>query len=951
MINLALRSEYSFKQTFGRIGDIHKFSNGHDFIGVADINNTYSHIYLEKIAKENGMTPIYGVRLMVVPDRRLKVRGSYGPIYTFIAKNDAGLVELYNLVKAAWANFYFKPMLPMSEMLDCSEDVFVITNNPISLERLDYIALQNNTPNCVIDFDIPKVFLNNNFYSYAWDKQTYELLCGARKHGDSYRFMFENQTYPMHIMTHPEFKRHFRNLDQSIIESAESNTTVIAEQCDASIPMAPMVKYHKKEDLGKLCRMGAIKLKIKLKGEYGDRLKRELSIIDEKDFADYFLIVAEVVEKAKKKMLVGPARGSSAGSLVCYLLGITTVDPIEHGLVFERFIDLNREDMPDIDIDFHKEKRKLAVNDLFKTYGEDNVYYISNINTLAAKSALGEFGMALSLPKYKIEQVKDSIVDRSGGDARKAIAVADTLEQTDVGKALVDEYPKMNLVKAAEGHATHAGKHAAGVIVCNMDLTNFCGVNPREHSIMLDKKGAELKNLLKIDFLGLRTLSILEEAAELAGLKRDFYYKLPTDDPEVYKIFEDNRFNGIFQFEGQAMQMLAKQMEISTFTDIVAITALARPGPLHSGAANTYVKRRNGEEEIEYVSDHPIYVEKTCETMGVIVYQEQLMQICRECANMSWTDVSAIRKAASKSLGKEFFDRYRDKFITGAVDNDFDQSEAEKIWEDMLTFGSWGMNKSHSVSYGYISYWTAYMKAKYPIEFTVANLNNAKSESSALKILRDVVDNDGLTYVPVDPDESGIKWSIKDGVMIGGLVNIKGVADKKAAEIVKIRNTTRKFTPSIMEKLMNPETPYDILYPTQHYWGDLFKNPQKYGLVKPPVIIDEIGTEEDGMFTIIGKVIGKDLRDLNEYNEVVKRGGKILENNNLFLRIIVEDDTNQILCKINRYDFERLQGQRHSEDLVVDKSWVIIKGKISKGWRILNIEAMFDLDDLEIERD
>lgn len=951
MINLSLRTEYSFKKTFGKMSKLMLHSNDEEYLGIADINNTFGHIKLEKLCKKNNVKPIYGVKLQVVPNRDIRTRGVRGPFYTFIAKNDDGLKEVYDLVKMAWDNFYYEPMLPMEEMLDCTDNVFVIASNPVSMERLDYIALDNTTPKCVIGLDVPKVFMNNNFYPFAWDKQTYELMCGARKHGEhSFRYQFENQTYPMHVLTEAEFASFFHYLDVETLASAIKNTYKIAEQCDAKIAVAPMVKYHSEFDLMKMCRMGALKLKVDLSGEYGERLIREVEVITAKDYPDYFAIVAEMVVKAKKKMFVGPARGSSAGSLVCYLLEITTVDPIYHDLMFERFIDVNRDDLPDIDVDFPDNKRQLVIKDLFKTYGEENVFHISNINTLGPKSALDEFGMALSIAKYKIEEVKDNIIDRSGGADRAEFALADTLDETEQGKSLIAEYPKMELVKKVEGHAKFAGKHAAGIIVCNDDLTNYCGVNSRENTVMVDKHGAEDKNLLKIDCLGLRTLSVLEEAAKIIGEGNSFYYNMEIDDVETFEIFKEMRLSGIFQFEGQSMQMLCKKMKMETFNDIVALTALSRPGPLHSGAANTYVEGRNS-GKFEFVCNHPQYVKHTKATMGVIVYQEQLMQICREVGGMEWVDVQAIRRGASKTYGKKFFEQYSSKFLEGAERKGIKKNEAAAIWENMLSFGAWGMNKSHSVSYAYISYWCAYMKRHHPLAFTVATLNNSKTESSSIKILRDAVENDGLKYVPVDPDNSLINWSIVDGEMVGGLTNIKGIAEKKAKEIIKTRNGDMRFTPSILEKLSDPQTPYDILYPTKHFWGPIYENPFKYGLAKSPVMINDIDTNADGIYTVIGKVILKDLRDLNEYNEVVKRGGKVMSDNHLFLRIVIEDDTNQIMCKIGRYDYERLRGAYYARDLKVDESWLLIKGKISKGWRILNIDAIFDLSTLDMGED
>jgi DNA polymerase III alpha subunit len=945
MINLTLRSEYSFKKTFGKITDITKHSNGKDYLGIAELNNTFSHVKFEKICKSEGIKPIFGVRLEVVYDSKLKTRSHYGPEHIFIAKNQAGLKAIYELVKSSYDNFYYKPMVPKSHMDSLNRsDVVIICENPYDLESIDYIGLSPSTNKIMLEFDKPFVALNNNAYSRPWDKEPYELLAGARKHGDGFRYLFNDQTYPRHILSEKEWLRLWPNRQDAI-----DNTYKIAEQCDVEIPSAPMVKYHSEFDIEALCVDGAKELGIDLKGEYRERLDRELAVILEKDFTDYFMVVAEMIWKAKKKMLVGPARGSSAGSLVCYLLKITTVDPIKHDLLFERFIDINRPDLPDIDIDFPDEKRQAVIKDLFKTYGKDNVYHIANINKLKAKSALDEFGMSLSIPRYKIDIVKDSIVDRSGGDARSSVAVADTLDQTDAGKKMAEEYPKINLVKQAEWHATHASKHAAGIIVCNNELTNYCGVNTRDSVIMMDKKEAEAKNLLKIDALGLRTLSILEDAALLSNNKIDFYYNIPLDDEKTFKIFKDMRLNGIFQFEGQAMQMLCKQMHVDNFDDVVALTALARPGPLHSGSAAKFIKRRNGDEEIDYICRNEDFLRITGETQGTIVYQEQLMMCARIIGQMSWIDVGEIRRSASKTLGKEHFDKYKERFIPGAIKSGLSETEAQELWDSMVTFGSWGMNKSHSVSYGYISYWCAYMKAHFPLEFTVAALNHTRDPSSAIKILRDATVVDGLEYVAVDPDESDVKWTVQDGKMVGGLTNIKGIAEKKAQEIIYKRENNIRFTPSIMEKLLNPVTPYDILYPTKHFYGDLFKAPHKYGLGTPPTFISEIETEEDGEFTIVGKVVKKDLRDLNEYNELVKRGGKVLDSDNLFLRLIVEDDTDQIMCKIERFDFDRMNGQMYSETLIEDESWVIIKGKVSKGWRIMKISAIFDLKNLEID--
>jgi len=622
---------------------------------------------------------------------------------------------------------------------------------------------------------------------------------------------------------------------------------------------------------------------------------------------------------------------------------------MEHGLIFERFIDINRMDLPDIDIDFPDDKRQLAIKYLINKYGKDNVSHISNVNRLMAKSAINEFGMSLSIPKFEVEAVKDALVDRSGGDARADMALADTLEQTEIGQNFIEKYPKMMLAKKAEGHALHAGKHAAGVIVCNEEITNFCGVNSRDFTLMMDKKEAEGKNLLKIDCLGLRTLSILSEAAYLAGLSKHFYYNLPIDDQKVFDVIQNKRYNGIFQFEGDAMQGLCDKMTFSRFEDIVSITALARPGPLHSGAAHTYVKRRSNLEHVDYICLHPEYIKETEPTMGVIVYQEQLMNICRNMANMSWEDVSEIRKAASKTLGKEFFSKYKDIFLEGCKKNKVDEPEAEEVWSNMLSFGAWAMNKSHAVSYGYISYWCAYMKAYYPLEFTVASLNHSKDEESAIRILRDAHKNDGLEYVPVCRELSDVDWAVKGGKMIGGLTNIKGIAAKKAHLIISRRESGEKQTPAIEKMLGDPKTPYDILYPTKHYWNKFFDHPQECGLSHPPTEIKDIDFDKDNAeYIIVARVVEKKLKDFNDHNEVVKRGGKILENDFLSLRLVLEDDTNKVFTTINRKRYHKMHGDHFNETLKEGESWVIVKASVIPNYRMLSLDYIFDLKNFEV---
>ncbi len=928
MINLALRTEYSFQRTFGHLKNLVKGNEG--AIGIADLDNTYAHVKFQKYCDDKKVKPIFGVRLSVVKSVGEKVK-TEGWKYIFIAKNNEGLKEIYALVKKAYENFYYIPRIGLLDAWQVSENVFVISDDFEIEERIDYVALTTTTNPKTLDFNLPRVCVNNNNYTNAWDKGLYESLGNDRNR--------DVQTYPQHVLSDREFYRLWKD------EQAIKNTHIIADQCNARIQKAEFVKFRGKATLRDICLKGALEKGIDLSNPvYSERLDRELKLIEEKKFSDYFLIVAEMVKKAKLEMMVGPSRGSSAGSLVCFLTSITEVDPIRFDLIFERFVDLNRSDIPDIDIDFPDKKRQKVIDDLIAANGRENVRHIGTISKLKAKSAIGQFAMSIGVPAYDTKEVKDAIIERSGGDARSAMCIKDTLETTEVGKALIEKYPNMKFVEHLEDHARHSGVHAAGIIVCNEPLYNYGGVNVKDDVIMMDKKDAEYLNLLKIDCLGLRTLSVLEDCARHAGFHFEKFYSLPLDDQKVFDIFNQGRFHGIFQFEGYSLQSITKGMGVKRFDDIVAITSLARPGALHSGGTTRYVKMSNGEEQAVYYGD--MHKKIVGETFGIVIYQEQMMNIARHIGNLAWMDVDKLRRAAAKSLGDEFFAQFKEKFMEGATTvNKIPQEHAEIMWNDICHCGSWIFNKSHAVSYGLISYWTAWCKTYHPKEFTVANLNNARDEESAVRILRDAVKYDGIEYIPIDPDESDIEWTVnKDGKLVGGLTSIKGIGVSKAREIIKRRKQGVPQTDGILKKLLNPETPFNILFPADYHWGDLYRKYSDFGLRLPPQKIESI-TAVAGDYMFIGLLSDKNLRDLNEYQSIVKRGGKKIESDTLFLNLTFEDDTDSIMATIDRWQFERI-GRPIAEKGIIGEHWYLVKGRIKNdGWRRVVINEILNLNE------
>ena len=779
-MHLTLRTGFSFKKCFLKMEDIHKYAD-EGYVGIADENNTYGHIFLQREAEKHGFNPIFGVRLGVV-ERDDKRRNS-GLWHVFIATNNQGLRNLYRLVETAWDQFYYTPRIYPDQV----DQPFVVHLNPRELEKYD-----------------------DNQYGVAEDKTVYELMAGARKHGSGYRYMFDSRVDPSHILS--DYIRGLTGEDKA-------NMRAIAEQCIARIPSAEMVKRPSGVDIMTAAEEGALRKGVDLESpEYQERYEKEMDLIHSRNFVDYFMIVSDMCKFAKESMLVGPSRGSSAGSLVCYLLDITEVDPIEHGLVFERFIDINRHDLPDIDIDFPDVSRHEVIRYLKSTYGRSHVASLANVVTFKPKYAINEFCKALDIPVWESKDVRESIIFRSGGDARAKMQIEDTLNDTDVGRAFLEKYPQIMPVKHIEGHPSHAGKHAAGVIVSTKPLSDYASFNPRDDVLMIEKRGAEGIGLLKIDILGLTTLSIIQECCDLVGFDWKSLYTIDLDDASTYEVFNDQRLTGVFQFEGDALRNIVRQMKVRNFHDISAITALARPGALNSGGTARYIGYANGREDPKYHSDTHRAI--TAETMGIVVYQEQMMQIAKEIGGMTWSDVSELRKASSKSKGVEFFNQYKKKFTEGAKENGYSSDSIDTIWNDISHSGSWSFNKSHAVSYAMVSYWTAYLKCHHPLEFSVAYLNNA-DDDNGIKFLRDMVKNENLSYVPVDPDASTERWST-DGIrVIGGLQNIKGIGPANAKAIVKARAGKGKLTPSIFKRLMNPVTPFDVIFPARHYFGEI----------------------------------------------------------------------------------------------------------------------------------
>ena len=931
MLNLRNRTEYCFRKAFGPLPAVIAACAG-DAVGIAD-SGTWGHVAFSKACKAAGKKPIFGVEISVVEDATDRARQPSNTM-CFLARNNNGLKEIYGLVTQSTSkdNFYYFPRLSYSDLFDISDDVIIFSGtNPVwgmlPLAKRDtlYIELNPMSGRKSLDFAKAKGFktvaTSDNYYPDVSDKKAYEVLVGRNK---------TDRTAPMHILN----EWSWREAVPWAPEEAVRNTYKISEMCNASLPTAKMISFQSEKSLRQLCVEGAPHREIDLNDEiYAQRLDHELDMIARKDFEDYFFVIADMVAYAKKHMLVGPARGSSAGSLVCYLTGITDVDPIEHNLIFERFIDVTRADMPDIDIDFQDDRREMVFEYLRQKYGAEKVAHLGTVSRYKAKSTIAEVAKELGIPAWEVADLKDAIIERNGGDARAAMCIADTFADVEVGKEALAKFPQIKIAEKMEYHARHSGIHAAGILVTDDPVSNYCSVSAQNGAAQIDKKDAEELNLLKIDALGLRTLAVLQDVLDQVGWSRDDLLNFPKDDKAALAVLNDERYAGIFQFEGYALQSVTKQMQVHDFEDIVAITALARPGPLNSGGTAEYIKRHTGEAPIKYL--HPLAEGITKVTNGVVVYQEQVMEIGRKIGKLSWEDVSSLRKAMGRSLGQEFFDTYFHKFKEGAAENGIEENKARIVWDQINTMGSWAFNRSHAVAYGMVSLWCCALKSRFPLEFAAACLRNVKDDGQGIRLLREVV-QEGLSYKPFDKFKSKINWSVQDGELIGGLIGIKGVGPKMAKDIVERRDLKQPLTPRQEKLLDQGQTPYDDVFECERRFGHIKADPAAHKIVTPITDIQNLDANNPGTFVFFGKLKEKNLRDMNEASNLQRRGGRLVEKNNLWLNLILEDDTGQVMCTVDRFKYDRLGKQ--IADLGKLGDWYLIKGKMNERFRKIYVE-------------
>jgi len=951
---MRIKSEYSFRHAYGKIEDVHNRVLQCDWLAapISDRLSTFGFTDWDKLCDEVKVKPVFGVELGVTP-----LLGQKKPpvsYWTFFATSK--LRTINELVLKATSKTGYYPVLSYEEAI-LTEEVIKIADNKLLLSEIYpheyfFIALSPSTPIGLFREAKAKGFQfiasSDNVFTYPEDKLPYHTLIGKNS---------ETSLFPQYIMTDEEWRAALPYCVTDIdAQCAIINRDFALDICNAKLLKADIFRPSHNYSLRQMCEDGASKLGIDLNDPiYAERLDREIQLIEEKNFQDYFYIVADLVAYAKEHMIVGPGRGSSSGSLLCYLCGITNVNPIKFGLLFERFIDVTRADLPDIDLDFSDAKRHLVFDYIKDKYGVEHVARLGSVMSYKPRSILNTAGQSLGIPKWLCDKVADTLIERSSKDSRALQSFEETFSDTEIGRKLLTEYPEISAVFEAEDHATNAGQHAAGIAITSGEVLDYVAIDGRTGGIMADKYDAEVLNILKIDILGLSQLSVFERALELIGEqpKNGFLEALPLDDQKAFDVLNKKQFSGIFQANGKSLQILFQSIHTDRLGDLVAITSLSRPGPVAAGGAVRWTRKRMGTEPATY--HHPMLIPYLEVTYGEVVYQEQVMSICRDVGKMDFRGVTKIRKAMSKSLGVEEMKTLGEPFKKGAFENGLDEKTIDTIWAELIQMGAWSFNLSHALSYSLITYWCCWLKAYHPVEFAAATLDNEYEPMKQLRLLREL-DMEGIKYKPLDIEKSTERWNIKeeDGkkILVGPLTNIKGVGPVTVRKILESRKPGgAPLTPAIMAKLQTASTKIDSLTPIRDAINKIHPDLSKINIISEPTPICDLYAGLNDQYTILGLVKKIQPRDENDLHSLAKRDGRRIEGPSWSLNLFVHDDTDEILCKIDRYDYST-SGKKIEEIAGAGDSLYAIRGRIPRGFRMIlisNIRYLGKMSDLEIK--
>ncbi|MBV6341673.1 DNA polymerase III subunit alpha [Candidatus Magnetobacterium casense] len=835
-VPLHLHTEYSLLDGAIRIGELIDMAMQYNMpaVAITDHGNLFGAIEFYKKAKDAGIKPIIGCELYVATGNRHErnksdTRGSYFHL-VLLAKDAEGYRNLVTLVTKAYTEgFYHKPRIDMELLQQHSAGLIALTaclkgEVPFYLQRdmmteareaaikymeimgADnlYFEIQDNGIAEQIDvnrklialskeLEVKLVATNDCHYLRKDDATAHDiLLCiqTGKTITDTDRMRFK--TSELYFKSPQEMKQAFAETPEAIF-----NTLEIAEKCNLSFQLYKnmLPQYHIEGSqtaetyLQGLALEGlAKKIGPQPSATYTERFDTELKVINKMGFASYFLIVWDFINFARSNDIpVGPGRGSAAGSLIAYCLDITDIDPIKYNLLFERFLNPDRISMPDIDVDFCKDRRGEVIVYTAERYGKDHVAQIITFGTMAAKAAVRDVGRALGMPYAEVDRIAKLIPTTLNITIKEALEAEvefkSAYDRSDEVKRLVD------IAMRLEGLCRHASTHAAGVVISPTALTDYTPLykHPSEDAIItqFDMGSIEKIGLLKFDFLGLKTLTVLRQTLQyLKERSIDLVLKdIPVDDTETYELLSRGLTTGVFQLESPGMRDILIKMSPNRFEDLIALVALYRPGPIGSGMVDDFIKRKKGQTPVTY--DLPQLKDILDETYGVILYQEQVMRIANKLASFTMGQADILRKAMGKKIAQEM-DRLKDEFVSGSVKNNIAEKMAVKIFDLMAMFAKYGFNKSHSAAYAYLSYQTAYLKAHYPVEFMAANLSCEDTTDKIVKFIKESQEM-SIDILPPDINNSGSRFKIVAKAILFGLEAVKGVGGSAIETILQCR--------------------------------------------------------------------------------------------------------------------------------------------------------------------
>lgn len=817
---------------------------GFEALALTNHGNVDGAVKFQKACKDKGIQPIIGCELYIV--NNVLVKGKEKRYHlTALVKNQTGWESLLRLnTKANLKGFYRVPRVDPEMLMEHTEGLIFMsacTSSFLLMDNAEKILLDLKEavgsdlyleimPHAMKDqikvnklahkmsqkHRVRLVATNDCHYPNRQGAKSQEVLLAIQqkaKWNDPDRWKFDINS--LYLKTYEEMVKAFKSqnsLQAKVYIPALERTEGIVDKCkgfeikqlEVILPKVPGYEdWDDTELLRELSEKGFIerikkrRANVRLIKEYRERLDEEFGLICELGFQRYFLIVWELIKWCKENdIMTGPGRGSVGGSLLAYFLYITDVDPIRYGLIFSRFISPARIDLPDIDMDFEDIKRERIREHLEDCYGKHNVSGLTTFMTLKGRGAVRDVSRVFDVPYSDVDAAAKSIVVRSGGDFRSDFTIEDAFDTFEDGIRFKKKYPEVaRLSMELEGQVRGVGQHAAAMCISSDDLRDGkrCNLSIRKNTILAnwDKYDSEFMGLMKLDILGLSALTVLNETRRLIRKNHGdeiVFDDIPLDDKEVYKEISRGHTTGAFQIGSIGLSQYCRELGIHEFEDIVHATALWRPGTLRSGMAHEFRLRKN--KKVEWKHIHPSMSELTDETYGVILYQEQVMRFMYEFAGLPWKTCDTVRKVISKSQGDELFQQFKGLFVEGCKERKtLDPKAAEKVWDELSTFGSYGFNKAHSVEYSLITYWDMWMKVHYPAEFMAMTLTYGSGDKKA-----EYAEECRRLGLKIELPKVGIshpsEWvAIKgDNRLFIPFSEIKGIGEKTAEQILNIES-------------------------------------------------------------------------------------------------------------------------------------------------------------------